>query len=34
MQLRNELGREKDFPIYLENDANMGALGGESLRCG
>ena len=27
MQLRNELGREKDFPIYLENDANMGALG-------
>jgi predicted NBD/HSP70 family sugar kinase len=27
MLLRNELGRKKDFPIYLENDANMGALG-------
>ncbi len=27
MKLRNELGRKKNFPIYLENDANMGALG-------
>jgi predicted NBD/HSP70 family sugar kinase len=27
MRLRNELGLGKDFPVYLENDANMGALG-------
>lgn len=27
MLLRNELGLEKDFPIYLDKDANMGALG-------
>jgi len=25
--LRGRLGLEKDFPIYLDNDANMGALG-------
>jgi len=26
-KLRGLLGLEKDFPIYLDNDANMGALG-------
>lgn len=27
MLLRNKLGRASEFPVYLENDANMGALG-------